>query len=147
MKLAAFLCAALLAACGQIPKDPDGTLDRIMAERRFRVGLIATGHPPIGGDRTRLLLQRLAKDSGATPTFETGASERLLARLEEGALDLVIGELAPASPWASNVTLMPPLGEQVSSAGHVHLAVAARNGENAWIAFVQRRVRAVAAQP
>lgn len=45
------------------------------------------------------------------------------------------------------VSILPPLGEQVGSDGHVHLAAAARNGENAWIALLHREARDVAAMP
>lgn len=145
MKMFIFLCAAfLLHGCG-IPRDPDESLERIVADKEFRVGLIASGKPQIGQDRIHSLLGRIAKRTGATPRFETGASEPLLLRLEEGALDLVIGELAPDSPWAKRISLMPPLAEQTGD--HGQILVAARNGENAWITLVDQESRAVAALP
>lgn len=141
------LAIALLAgaACGAIPKDPDGTLDRVRAERQFRVGLIASG-APVGADRQKLFLQGVGRAAGARPAIETGASDPLLAKLEEGELDVVVGEFAPQSPWALHVTMLPLLGEQISREGHVHLAAAARNGENAWIALLHEEAGKVAAQ-
>ena len=134
-----------LASCSDIPADPDGTLERVQRERTFRVGLVASGTDPLAADRQRLFLQRIALASGAVPVAEAGAMEPLLLKLEEGGLDLVIGHLAPDSPWAKRVTLLPPLHEEVSEAGHDHLIAAAKNGENAWIGLLHPAARAVRA--
>ena len=148
MKSTLTILATLLAlGCSEIPKDPERTLERVRAQGVFKVGLIGSGQPPVGADRSRLLVERVGQRAKAEPQFENGASEPLLAKLEEGELDMVIGELAPTSPWAKAVTLLTPLGEQVSQDGHVHLVVALRNGENAWIGLVDREARAVAAMP
>lgn len=137
MNRAFLLGAALLAAgCGSIPSDPDGTLDRIRSQRVFRVGLIASPEPPPESART--LLRRLSRATGARARLEPGAAEALLTRLEEGGLDLVLGELAEKSPWAARVTLTEPLA---AGEGTI-LAAATRNGENAWIALVHREARA-----
>ncbi|HEX8215750.1 MAG TPA: hypothetical protein VF582_09830, partial [Allosphingosinicella sp.] len=90
------LTAALCASCNEIPKDPDRTLDRVRAERQYKVGLIASGEP-VGADRQRLFLSRVSAAAQARPELETGASEPLLAKLEEGELDLVVGPMAPHS--------------------------------------------------
>jgi ABC-type amino acid transport substrate-binding protein len=132
------LATALLAACDAIPSDPDGTLERVRGERMFRVGLIASHAPP--SERATDLLRRLSRATGAKATVERGPAEALLTRLEEGSLDLVLGEFAGKSPWAAQVTLTEPIGPD----GPVILAAAARNGENAWIALVHREARAAA---
>ena len=137
----------LLGACGEIPKDPNGTLERIRVEKSFRVGLIASGRERAQAPRQKKMLDRLAAAVGASPLIEEDAAEPLLARLETGDLDLVIGELAPKSPWEKRVTVIPQLGEQVTPKGHVHVVVAARHGENAWISFLHREARAIAAAP
>lgn len=134
-----FIAAALLfAGCDSIPSDPDGTLDRVREERLFRVGLIASHSPPPGAAAD--LLQRLTRATGAKASLERGPAEALLTRLEEGELDLVLGEFAEKSPWAAQVTLSEP----IAATGPVVLAAAARNGENAWIALIHREARAVA---
>lgn len=144
MKWRLAFCAALaLAGCDRLPKDPDGTLDRVRAERRFRVGLIATGDTPIGADRTRAFLGRLAAATGATPVLKEGAAEPLLIELEDGKLDLVVGPLSPESPWLSRVALLRPIGEAVAPQ-HLLLTPIARNGENRWIMLLEREARAVA---
>jgi ABC-type amino acid transport substrate-binding protein len=139
MKSALLLAAILLiGGCDAIPADPDGTLDRIRAERRFKVGVIASAAAPLAPGRARDLLGRLARATGARPALEPGAAEPLLTRLEEGDLDLVLGEFAEKSPWAAQVTLTDPIAVN----GAIMLAAASRNGENAWIAVVDREARA-----
>jgi ABC-type amino acid transport substrate-binding protein len=133
------LATALLGAgCGAIPSDPDGTLERVRAERQFKVGLIASHAPPPAGAAD--LLKRLSRATGATAALERGPAEALLTKLEEGDLDLVLGEFAEKSPWAAKVTLSEPIVVK----GATILAAAARNGENAWIALVHREARAAA---
>lgn len=136
----AFSAALALAACDRLPMDPDGTLDRVRAERRFRVGLIAAGDSPVGAERQRLFLDRVARAAGATPQIEEGASEPLLIALENGDLDLVIGPLSPESPWLGRVALLEPIGETVAPQ---RLAVTpiARNGENRWIMLLEAEAR------
>ncbi|HEY5723026.1 MAG TPA: hypothetical protein VIT45_11960 [Allosphingosinicella sp.] len=137
------LSIALLAAsagCGSIPADPDGTLERVRAEGRYRVGLIASSNRPLAPERAQALLRRLSVATGARASIEPGPAEPLLARLEEGELDLVVGEFAEPSPWASKVTITEP----IAANGPTALAAAARNGENAWIALLFREARTVA---
>jgi ABC-type amino acid transport substrate-binding protein len=133
-----FLLAAilLLADCDSIPSDPHGTLDRVRAERAFRVGLVASdSEPPDGAVH---FLRSLSRATGAKAVLERGPAETLLTRLEEGELDLVLGEFAEKSPWSTKVTLTEPIAVN----GPIVLAAAARNGENAWIAVVHREARA-----
>jgi len=137
-----FLLATVLlaAGCDAIPSDPDGTLERVREQRSFRVGLIASHSAP--PDAAADLLRRLSRATSAKAMLERGPAEALLTRLEEGDLDLVLGEFAEKSPWAAQVTLSEP----IVTNGPTILAAAARNGENAWIALVHREARAAAAQ-
>lgn len=139
-----FLLAAAFAigGCDSIPSDPGGTADRVSAERRFRVGIVASPGIPLEPDRARSLLDRLSRATGARAALEPGAAEPLLTRLEEGGLDLVIGEFAEKSPWSTRVTFTEPIALD----GPVMLAAAARNGENDWIRLVHREARAAAAE-
>lgn len=144
MKWRLAFCAALtLAACDRLPRDPDGTLERVRAERVFRVGLIAAGDAPIGAERQRNFLDRVARATGATPQLTDGASEPLLIALEEGKLDLVIGPLSPESPWVSRVALLEPIGE-TETPQHLALTPIARNGENRWIMLLEAEARPLA---
>ena len=139
------MCAALvLAGCDRLPQDPDGTLDRVRAERQFRVGLIATGDTAIGREEAAAFLSRVAAATGAAPVVKEGASEPLLLDLKGGELDLIVGPLSPESPWLGKVTLLRPIGESLAPQ-HLLLTPIARNGENRWIMLLEREARAVRA--
>ena len=88
MKWHLLLVPLLLAGCGEIPKDPEGTLDRVRAERRFNAAVIAGS----SADEARLLgfLARVERAAGARAAIETGPTEPLLVKLESGAVDLVL---------------------------------------------------------
>ncbi len=135
-------CLCCLAGCADLPRDAEGTLDRVTAERRIRVGVIAPGaevaEPAIA------LLQQLEQSLQLRPELESGAAEPLLARVENGELDLVIGPFAPDTPWAKRVHLMP-LAERIDGGDHHLVLAAARNGENAWIARLEPAATAVRA--
>lgn len=132
--------AVVVAGCGNLPRDPDGTLDRVRAERRFAVGQVSGATGPAGA----AVVARVAQATGATPATRTGQLEPLLLQLEEGRLDLVVGgRFDRKTPWSTRVTLTKPLGPK-EGAVREHLAM--RNGENAWITLVERAERAEGAQ-
>ena len=137
------LSLALLAACScaDFPRDPEGTLDRVRAERSFKVGLVA----PLSGRDPKVdaLLRRVEKVSGARGQVESGDGEPLLNRLEEGELDLVIGRFEAASPWKRLVSFSPPLRVEKLGKTKFNLVAVMRNGENAWIGLIEREARKV----
>jgi hypothetical protein len=125
----------LAASCSGIPRDPNGTSERVRSERQFKVGLIE-GH---SSHRIGSFLPAAHGDGdGAKPIVERGAAEPLLARLEHDALDLVVGTMAPESPCRSRSISCRRL-PSMSTRGHLHLIAAARNGENEWIALLTVR--------
>jgi ABC-type amino acid transport substrate-binding protein len=134
------LLSTLLAAtaCDSVPADPDGTLERIRADRTFRAGLISSGPDRIAAAQEKAFIERVAAATGASPLVTEGAAEPLLHALEEGELDLVVGEFAETSPWSKKVTITEP----IAAAGPAILAAAARNGENAWISLLFREAKA-----
>jgi hypothetical protein len=132
---------ALVAACGSLPRDVEGTSERVEASRVVRVGLF---HGLLAGpDRARAAawLDRLGRATGARPQFVTGAAEPLLARLQAGELDLVIGEVALDSPWVDEVAVIEPLATHEVGGRTIGLSPIARNGENRWIVLLEREVR------
>ena len=142
MKRLLALCLLLAPiGCADIPRDPEGTLERVRVERRFHVGIVT----PLPRPHAGTLLDGISRATGARPQLESGTTEMLLARLETGKLDLVIGELDPASPWSKRVTLIPPLAERISREHHSHIVAAARNGENAWIGLLHREAERIRA--
>lgn len=136
----AWILLLALAGCADLPRDPDGTLDRVKGEHRVRIGLVD------GGAETawRGVVEQIAASTGARPVVRHGMVEPLLLDLEAGDLDLVVGaRFDRETPWVSRVSLGPPLAAMEGdrpTAEHV----VARNGENAWIMLVERAVRAEA---
>jgi hypothetical protein len=139
-----FLLGALLG-CDSIPRDPDGTLDRVRASRTFRVGMIASGDHRPGDGLERAFLDRVAAATGAQPVTVQGAAEPLLLELEDGRVDLVIGAVGSETPWKTEVAVLRPFGETESPPGFLLVPIA-RNGENAWIMLLEREARAVRAE-
>jgi hypothetical protein len=132
--------ATALAGCGNLPRDPEGTLDRVRAEHRFAVGQVTGARDGAG----QAVVARVAQATGATPALTTGQLEPLLLQLEEGRLDLVVGgRFDRKTPWSTRVTLTKPLSAK-DDAVREHLAM--RNGENAWITLVERAARAEGAR-
>lgn len=136
------LALLLLFGCSDLPRDPDGTLDRVRATHRFRVGLVAGAESPDAAMARRVLVA-VAEAASARPTIESGSLEPLLMRLERGDLDLVVGgRFDEKTPWKTRVALGPALLVRSEAAGDTASHVIARNGENAWITLVQRHVLA-----
>ena len=108
---AAFAAAALLLACG-IPRDPEGTLQRVKSGR-MRVGIIerppwATleGGKPAGVEVD--LVEGFARSLDAKIDWFPGSEAELFTALEKQELDLVIGGFTDDDPWAQKVTFTQP---------------------------------------
>lgn len=135
---------ACLTGCGAFPRDPHGTLQRIQQERVFRVGVVAPAEETAGAGEAAELIKRVAARSGARPQMQVGEAEVLLHALEQGELDLVLGRFEKKTPWLALVTFSPPLRVEKKGKAVFQLAAAMRNGENGWIALVEREARNVA---
>ena len=72
-------------------------------------------------------------------------TERLLSRLEEGELDLVVAEVATDSPWRRDVAVLEPLSRRRAGGRVLALSPVARNGENRWIGLLEVEARDMAA--
>lgn len=127
------LAAALASGCGQLPSDPEGTLERVREGHVVRIGLVASKERSL---QERQFVAELASTLDARVSLETGAADEVLGRLEEGKLDLVLGEFHRSSPWDSRVTFLPALKKSGGDKTRTVLAAAARNGENGWIALL-----------
>jgi hypothetical protein len=130
------------ASCG-LPKDSEGTLERVRQSHQLRVGLILAAPGAPIEEPASALLARLAAATGAAPRLLPGDAEPLLSRLEEGELDLVVGRFTASSPWSTLVTLSPPLATTKQGETEIILAAAMQNGENEWISLVEREARAL----
>jgi polar amino acid transport system substrate-binding protein len=134
----------LLAGCGvSIPADPDGTLERVSGGV-LRVGVSpnepwtdVSGTEPSGTEVE--LITEFAESLDAEVEWRTGGEESLMADLEQGALDVVVGGLTAASPWAEKAALTTPYTFVVDLEGtqEAHV-VAAPLGENAFLVTLER---------
>ena len=102
----------LLAACG-LPRDPDGTLERVRGGT-LRVGVVH--NPPwaslprpgeAAGVEARLV-RALAAEMGARVEWVPGGASALRGELEHRQLDLVIGGLSAADPWGPKLAFTRP---------------------------------------
>jgi ABC-type amino acid transport substrate-binding protein len=129
----------LLAACG-IPRDPDGTLQRVEGSH-MRVGIAE--HPPwtsLGEEPSGIeveLVEEFARELNAEIQWVEGAETEVQEQMELGRLDLVIAGLHADSPWSSKVSFIQPYFT-VGADEHV---MAVPHGENAWIVRLERFLR------
>lgn len=134
-----FASILMLAACGPYPRDITGTLDDIERTHRFTVGMADMRD----ADRAAAgaFVKRLEHVTGAKATIVDGPTETQLALLEHDQLDLVIGEFAQDTPWGTEVAVLEPLKRRAAGVHQMGLSPVAANGENRWIALLEREIR------
>lgn len=129
----------MLCACGDYPRDTEGTLERVRGGA-MRVGLVAGAPEP----RAAALVRKLAERTGARPKVREDAAEPLLLDLEHGRLDLVVGRFDAKTPWDARVTFGKPVEMSGAKDDRREVKAAVRNGEHAWSMEVDRAVKMVA---
>ncbi|WP_131106683.1 transporter substrate-binding domain-containing protein [Ornithinimicrobium sufpigmenti] len=139
--------ALLLTGCGvDIPVDPDGTLDAIVASGELTVGVSpnppfttlpeSPDGPPGGTEVARVT--GFAESLGVEPVWVVGGEEELVRQLEEGEIQVLIGGLTDKNPHLTKAgttrpyVTTPEHGEQVK---HVMAVVP---GENALLSALER---------
>lgn len=136
--LAGLAATFALSACADIPRDPDGTEDRIRARGVIRLGVIEGVDPDPAAERT---VRLVARRTNARVERISGHGEELLEGLESDRVDLVYGSFAEDSPWAATVHLGTPPGGPDSPPKSMRVPrFAFRPGENGWIATVEAAV-------
>lgn len=108
MVLLLAVLALLPAGCG-IPRDPEGTLERVRGGT-LRAGITASapwttlegGRP--GGVEVELV-ERFAGELGARAEWVDGSEADLMAALEMRELDLVVGGLTADTPWQAKAAI------------------------------------------
>lgn len=130
----------LLTACGDLPRDPDGTLERIENSKEIRVGA-TTALPP----KATRLLETIERRTHATAHVTTGALEPMLARLDEGEVDLVLAPFRADSPLTTSTTLSPSILRSGKGEKVTEWRAAVKSGENRWLVLVETSARAVGA--
>jgi polar amino acid transport system substrate-binding protein len=111
LRVATAVVIVLAAGCG-IPRDPEGTLDRVDGGS-MRVGI--TERPPwtlLGDDGPAGvevdLLEGFARSIDAEIEWFEGSQAELLTSLEERELDLVVGGFTDDDAWAQQATFTQP---------------------------------------
>jgi polar amino acid transport system substrate-binding protein len=101
----------VLAACG-LPRDPEGTLERVIGGT-MRVGaaenppwVVFEGEEPTGVEVA--MVERFADEVDAEIEWFDGSVEELAAAVHAGELDLLIGGLASTSSLAADAALTHP---------------------------------------
>ena len=141
--LGAVLLVGAGSACATIPKDPDGTLDRVQTTRVLRAG----GSPSQGRIEVRDdapsgpevdLVAGFAEAVGARVDWQPGGEEELVNAMERGELDLLAGGLSDQTPWAQRVSVTRPYAESVEHGQRVKHVLAVPLGENAMLVRLEQ---------
>jgi len=125
-----------LTACASIPRDPDGTLQRVEEQGILRVGaspsgeLVAYEGEEVTG-REAELVAGFARSLGAEVEWTLDGETALVSAMERGELDVIIGGLHADSPWSDAVSITRAYAESDEAGETVRHALAVPLGENA----------------
>ena len=131
------LGAAVLAGCDDFPKDIAGTMNSVLESGRMRTGIVAGG---TDADERAIAMQ-IASALNVSADYRTGSTEALVRQLNEGEIDIVVGEFAKATPWAERTALTAPARATDPPKDHPVLRALVRSGENRWLIFVSRTLK------
>ncbi len=134
---ACLLGTAVLAGCDDFPRDIAGTMDGVQASGTMRAGIVAGGSDA----EERALANRIASSLSVQPEFITGSTEELVRRLNDGEIDIVVGEFAKATPWVGRAAMTAPARAINPPKDHPVLRALVRSGENRWLIFVSRTLK------
>lgn len=144
MRLATLLLLVTLSGCDAIPRDTDGSSERIAREGVMKAATLR-GTPD--AEPAAALLRAEARRLGAHVEPVQLHGDHALRRLEEGEIDAVIGHFAKNSPWRTKVSLSKAVaGAEPADAAEPALRIARRNGENALILAIDRAIERKGAQ-
>ena len=126
--------AVLLASCG-LPRDPEGTSERIAATHELRVGVTdngewvdASGAEPRGIEPD--LVRQFAARIGAKILWSRGSETSLAQALKHHELDIAMGGFDTKTPWKSIAGTTQPFAETRDRKKHIFLTAP---GENRFI--------------
>lgn len=128
------LCLALLALGGcSLPKDPEGTSAKVQG-KVLRVGLLQ----PEPDEADREAIKTIARAFDAEPQLVGGAAHDLVARLESGAIHVLVGGIPKDSPFSKKVGLSRPFGKVDVGGKTKKRVLAVRKGENGFLVRIER---------
>lgn len=146
--LAAAVAAALsTGGCGGLPRDPEGTLERVRGGT-LRVGIART-EPWTNGSAAAPagieidLVRTVASGLDARVEWVAGGESELIERLERHELDLVAAGLEKTTPWGKRVGLTRPYARWPEERREVGRVLAVAPGENGFLLEVERRLARV----
>lgn len=133
------LCVSLLSACGAIPADSIGTLDRAR-DGELVVGVSA--HQPwtevsdsgeYSGSEVDLI-EGFAESIGADVQWCAAPESVLAAKIKGDQLDVVIGGLTSTSPWSTHMAFTRPYTKVDGES----MVMGTRLGENELLVALER---------
>jgi polar amino acid transport system substrate-binding protein len=149
------LAVCLAAGCG-LPRDPEGTTDRVR-NGVLRVGVMHDPpHVEIGGDPPEFsgveveFVQQFAAELDAKVEWQIAGESELMKALQNYELDLVVGGLTESSAWHKHVGFTRPYRKEPASSRsrsdslwkkEIRHVVAVPPGENAWLLTLERFLR------
>jgi polar amino acid transport system substrate-binding protein len=135
----------LAAGCGlTIPADPENTLERVTGST-MRVGVspnppwtdISGAGKPTGTEVD--LVREFAGTLQAQIEWVVGGEQPLIAALERGELQVVIGGFTSDTPWTEKAAITKPYAETKDPEGkRKKLVMAAPMGENAFLLALEK---------
>lgn len=143
------MAAAAAGGCSTIPRDPGGTLERVRDSGVLRVGaspsegrVIIDGHRVSGPEAE--LVSGFARSLGASVRWRPGGEGELVAAMERGELDVLVGGLSATSPWVGTVSLTRPYAESSDHGQLLQHVMAVPLGENATLVALEDYLSRVA---
>jgi ABC-type amino acid transport substrate-binding protein len=132
------ILALALGSCG-LPRDPEGTSDRISRTHELRVGVSDSPPWTIADPEPQgiepQLVRRFASQVGARVLWTPGSETSLVQSLKNHELDLVIGGFDKKTQWSSTAGVSQPFAKDAGGKKHVFLAAP---GENRFILSLDR---------
>lgn len=137
-KLFILICAILFTACGDFPKDSNGTLERIINDTIY-----AGYSDNIYVHTDTQMINSFAKECGAVVKWTRGDQYYLTTLIEHKQLDLATGGFTRKSPFEKYVAYSRPyVARKVAlSARTQHTekyVVAVKKGENAFLIRLEK---------
>jgi hypothetical protein len=132
------LALAGLAACG-LPRDIAHTSDEALSRGFVRAGVITGTHEMTHGRPTGPeveVVEGFADDLGLTVEWTVAPEQELMERLERFELDVVVGAIAPGTPYGGRVAITSRLGALPDR----ETVAAVPPGENDWLLAFNRFV-------